>query len=256
MIIIKSKREIDGIRRSGMLAADVLLYASKLVKEGVTTLDINNTAAKMIQDHGAKPACLGYRGFPKEICVSVNDEICHGIPSNRKLVNGDVVKIDVTTILDGFFGDTAATYIVGHGNSSTQQLRDITLLSLQYGLNEVQPGVRVGKIGHVISCLAADYGYSVVDDYAGHGCGIHFHEEPQILHICKENYGSIMQSGMTFTIEPMLCQNSSKTMVGVDKWTAKTIDGGLSAQFEHTVLVTETGYEILTLPSVGKAFVS
>lgn len=253
MIIIKSEQQIDGIRKSGQLAADTLNYVGALVGVGVTTEDLNQAATQYMRARGGKPACLGYRGFPKEICISVNDVVCHGIPGPRALRSGDIVKLDVTTILDGFYGDTAATYEVGQVSKKAKGLIDCTKKCLELGLAQVKPGNRIGKIGFEINKYAWAEGYSVVYEFAGHGCGVQFHEEPTVMHVSDENTGPTMQAGMTFTIEPMINAGAPKVKIASDGWTALTVDGSLSAQFEHTVLVTTDGYEVLTLPSAKLA---
>lgn len=252
MIIIKTDHQIEGIRKSGRLAADALHFAGTLVVRGRTTNDICEIIKAYIESRGAKCACLGYRGFPKEICISVNDVVCHGIPDDYKLRDGDIVKIDITTILNGFFGDTAATFTVGQVSKKAKELIACTKQCLEIGIAQVKPRIRIGKIGYEINNYAYQGGYSVVYEFAGHGCGVEFHEEPVVLHIAADDYGPVMQEGMTFTIEPMICMGAPKVKIDRDGWTARTVDGMLSAQFEHTVLVTKYGCEILTLPSSGE----
>lgn len=249
MIVIKTAQQIERIRLSGTLAADALRYGGSLVKAGITTGQINDMVTAFIAGRGGKPACLGYRGFPKEICISLNDVVCHGIPGDRVLRAGDIVKIDVTTILDGFFGDTAATFSVGQISKKAQGLIDCTKKCLEIGIEQVKPGNHFGLIGYEINKYAQSEGYTVVYEFAGHGCGLAFHEEPPILHIAKADEGPIMREGMTFTIEPMICLGAPKVRIAADKWTALTNDGSLSSQFEHTIAVTKDGYDILTIPS-------
>jgi methionyl aminopeptidase len=252
MVLIKSKREIDGIRKSSQLAAATLQHVGKFVSAGVTTAYLDDLAARYIQGHGATSACLGYVGpygvpFPKTTCISINNEVCHGIPSSRPLLDGDIVKIDITTILDGFYGDTCSTFAVGNISTQASNLIAATKQCLQIGIDQVKPGKRTGWIGYEINQFAYPRGFSVVYEYSGHGTGVRFHEEPQIMHISATDAGPAMRAGMTFTIEPMINVGHPKTVVSNDGWTALTRDGSLSAQFEHTILVTDSGYEILTL---------
>ncbi len=255
MIIIKSQREIDGIRKSSQLAADTLVYLGSLIKIGITTQELNDAAARFIENRGGKSATFGYPGvngappFPGHICTSVNDVVCHGIPDSRPLKSGDIIKLDVTTILDGFFGDNAATYEVGQVSKKAKGLIDVTKRCLEIGIAQVKPGNRTGMIGHAIGTYAWNKGYTVVFEFAGHGCGIKFHEEPTIVHVSPAEHGPVMKEGMTFTIEPMINLGAPKVRLAADRWTALTNDGSLSAQFEHTVLVTKDGCEILTLPT-------
>lgn len=254
MVLIKSKREIDGIRKSSQLAADTVKHVGAIVAPGVTTESLDEAASVYIRDRGASSACLGYVGhngiaFPKETCISVNNEVCHGIPSSRKLREGDIVKIDVTTILDGFFGDTCSTFAVGVIKPHAANLMACTKRCLDIGVDLVKPGVRTGVIGYEINKYALSQGCSVVFEYSGHGVGLKFHEAPQIMHIAKETDGPSMRPGMTFTIEPMINLGRPNTVIAADRWTALTSDSSLSAQYEHTVLVTDSGHEILTLPT-------
>lgn len=253
MIQIKTDKQIEGIRASGRLAADTLAFAGTLVGVGVTTLELNDAAARFIRARNGKAACLNYRGFPKEICTSVNDVVCHGIPGPYKLRSGDIIKLDVTTILDGFFGDNAATFEVGQVSKKAKGLIEVTKKCLEIGMAQVRPGNRFGNIGFEINKFAWSEGYTVVYEFAGHGCGLHFHEEPAIIHTALQDSGPVMQEGMTFTIEPMINIGVPKVRIASDGWTAHTADGSLSAQFEHTVLVTKDGCEIMTLPSAKEA---
>jgi len=247
-IIIKTKEQIDGIRKSSKLAGEVLLYIADFVKEGVSTYYLDQLINNYIVERNAIPATMNYNGFPKSCCISPNDVVCHGIPSEDVILkNGDILNIDVTTILNGYFGDTSKMFIVGETSETAMKLVNATKHCLDLGIQQVRPGNYFGNIGYVISRYAIAQGFTVVYEYCGHGVGIEFHEEPQVDHAARKNSGPKMKPGMTFTIEPMI--NEGKPRVKVDEtdgWTARTVDKKLSAQFEHTILVTETGYEVLT----------
>ncbi|MCL3778984.1 type I methionyl aminopeptidase [Prolixibacteraceae bacterium JC049] len=247
-IIIKNKEQIEGIRKSSKLAGQSLVYIEQFVKEGVSTEFLNQKIHDFIIENNATPATLGYNGYPKSCCISLNNVICHGIPSEDTILkNGDILNIDVTTILDGYFGDTSRMYVVGEVDKKTQKLIDDTKHCLNLGIQQVRPGNHFGNIGFVIGRYAKAKGYSVVYEFCGHGIGMEFHEDPQVDHLSRKNTGDVMQPGMTFTIEPMINQGRPKAKIDKeDGWTARTIDGKLSAQFEHTILVTEDGYEVLT----------
>ena len=247
-IIIKTPEQIEGIRKSSKLAGQSLEYITEFVKEGVSTEYLNEKIDAYIRQNGAIPATLGYSGYPKSCCISVNEVVCHGIPSeNTILKNGDILNIDVTTILDGYFGDTSKMYTIGEISPLALELIEVTRHSMDLGIQQVKPGNQFGNIGFAISKYVKSKGFSVVFEYCGHGVGIEFHEEPQVDHAARRNTGSFMQPGMPFTIEPMINLGRPGTIVDkVDKWTARTVDKKLSAQFEHTILVTETGFEVLT----------
>jgi len=247
-IIIKTPEQIDGIRKSSKLAGQSLEYITEFVKEGVSTEYLNEKIEAYIRQNGAIPATLGYSGYPKSCCISVNEVVCHGIPSeNTILKNGDILNIDVTTILNGYFGDTSKMYTIGEISPLALELIEVTRHSMDLGIQQVKPGNQFGNIGFAISKYVKSKGFSVVYEYCGHGVGVEFHEEPQVDHAARRNTGSFMQPGMTFTIEPMINQGRPGTVVDkTDKWTARTVDKKLSAQFEHTILVTETGFEVLT----------
>jgi methionyl aminopeptidase len=248
MIHIKSKREIELMRKTCTLAMEVLLYIKPFVKPGTSTEELNTLCHEYIIEHGAIPSPLNYHGFPKSICTSLNKVICHGIPSKKDVLkDGDILNIDITTYLDKFHGDTNQTFLVGDVDPKTKKLVDVTYECTRLGIDQVKPGNRIGDIGSAIAELAHSHGYSVVKDYCGHGIGREFHEEPQVVHIAKKGTGPIMKPGMTFTIEPMINMGRPFCKVLKDNWTVVTKDKSLSAQFEHTILVTETGYEILTL---------
>lgn len=247
-IIIKNEEQIEGIRKSSKLAGEVLVYIEDFVKEGVSTYYLDQLIHNYIIGHKAIPATMNYNGFPKSCCISPNDVICHGIPAEDVILkNGDILNIDITTILNGYFGDTSKMFIVGEPNEIAMKLVNATKHCLDLGIQQVRPGNYFGNIGYAISRYAIAQGFTVVYEYCGHGVGIEFHEEPQVDHAARKNSGLKMKPGMIFTIEPMI--NEGKPRVRVDEsdgWTARTVDNKLSAQFEHTVLVTETGYEVLT----------
>ena len=212
----------------------------------MTTNELNDRCHDFIIDHGAVPAPLNYRGFPKSICTSVNDEICHGIPSDRKLRNGDVVNLDITTIVDGFHGDTNQSFFVGSPRKQAKKLVDTTREALQKAISIVRPGATLGDIGATIQQYVEPKGYSVVREFCGHGIGRNFHEDPQVLHFGTFGKGMELKKGMTFTIEPMINLGKPDLRILEDNWTAVTQDGTLSAQYEHTILVTDDGHEVLT----------
>ena len=248
MIKIKTQKQIEGIREASYLAAKCLNYLEPQVFEGITTEEINEYAAHYIEVRGGTSAPLNYKGFPKETCISVNEVICHGIPDKRKLENGDILNIDVTAIVDGYYGDTNKMYTVGEVSKEAQDLIDITQECLNIGIAQVYPGNHFGNIGYAIGTFAMSAGYNVVYQFCGHGVGLEFHEEPNIPHISQKDTGEIMKPGMVFTIEPMICIKSPEAVINeADGWTASTIDNGLSAQFEHTIAVTKDGYDILSL---------
>ncbi len=246
-IKIKTPEQIEGIRKSSRLAAETLKYLEQFVVPGTKTSFIDKKCEEFVRDNGAIPATKGYKGFPASCCISPNDVICHGIPGSYELKWGDIVNIDVTTILGGYFGDTCKMYPVGEISEYAQRLIDVTKQCLMIGREQCFPGNHFGNIGYNINQFAISQGYSVVYEFCGHGVGIKFHEDPEVAHIAPKNSGKIMEPGMIFTIEPMI--NAGKARSKVDKndgWTARTIDGKLSAQFEHTILVTQTGCEALT----------
>jgi methionyl aminopeptidase len=247
VIKIKTEEQIDGIRHAGSISAGCLDYLEKYVKAGVTTDELNGHAREFIEHHGATCAPLNYKGYPKETCISVNECICHGIPSDRQLLNGDILNIDVTSIKDGYYGDTSRMYSVGTISKEAEELIAATKECLNIGISQVYPENRFGNIGYAIGTYAQSRGYSVVYQFCGHGTGVEFHEEPNIPHIAHKDSGQIMKPGMVFTIEPMINIGAAEALLNeADGWTATTIDGKLSAQFEHTLVVTEEGCEILT----------
>ncbi|MBX7082796.1 MAG: type I methionyl aminopeptidase [Nannocystaceae bacterium] len=247
-IDIKSKHEIEKMRRSCRLAADVLDHVEPYVKPGVTTGELDRICHEYIVKHGAYPAPLNYKGFPKSICTSINEVVCHGIPGDRELRSGDIVNLDITTILDGFHGDTSEMFFVGEVDEAARKLVEVTRRSLWLGIQEVGPDKRIGDIGAAIVEYAnKQHGYGVVEAFCGHGIGREFHTAPQVSHVGRRGTGMRMRVGMTFTIEPMINEGTHQCDVLEDGWTAVTRDGRLSAQAEHTVLVTDDGVEVLTL---------
>jgi methionyl aminopeptidase len=247
-IIIKTEDQIAGIRKSSQLAGHTLDYIEDYVKEGVTTEFLNKKIEEFIRANKAIPATLNYKGYPKSCCISLNEVVCHGIPGERYILQkGDILNIDVTTILNGYYGDTSRMFYVGNVSESASELIATTRKCLQIGINQCYPENYFGNIGYFIHDYAKSKGFSVVSDYCGHGVGLRFHEEPQVEHAAERNSGKRMKPGMIFTIEPMINQGTSRTILDKkDGWTARTADGKLSAQFEHTILVTLAGCEVLT----------
>ncbi|MEC9396678.1 MAG: type I methionyl aminopeptidase [Myxococcota bacterium] len=249
LIQIKTAEEIEGMRRAGKLASQCLEHITKSVEPGMSTQDIDDLQMAFAKKHGATPAPLNYKGFPKSICTSINEVICHGIPDSKVILEeGDIIGVDVTLIVDGFYGDNASTIPVGEISPDAQKLLWHTLESLRRAIDIVKPGKRLGDIGHTIQSYAEKkLGYGVVRDFVGHGIGKHFHEEPQVPHVGKARTGVRLRPNMTFTIEPMINEGTYRLKVLEDDWTAVTLDGKLSAQYEHTIAVTEEGYEIMTV---------
>lgn len=251
MITIKSEREIDLMRRTCQLAANTLKYVTPFVKAGISTLELDEICHDYIVKNGAIPSPLNYNGYPKSICTSVNEVICHGIPDQKTILKeGDIVNVDITTYLDKFHGDNSKTFMIGEVRPETRKLVEVTYECLMAGIDEVKPGNFTGDIGAAITKIAHSHNYSVVEEYCGHGIGREFHEGPQIIHNAKARSGTQMRKGMTFTVEPMINLGTRHCQLLADGWTVITRDKKLSAQFEHTVLVTEDGVEILTLPTI------
>lgn len=247
-IIIKTPSEIDKMRVAGKLAAEVLEMIEPHVVPGVTTDELNQICHDHIVDvQHAIPAPLNYHGFPKSICTSINQQVCHGIPSNKKLKSGDIVNIDITVIKDDYHGDTSKMFCVGEVSPHAKRLVKMTQEALYRGIEQVIPGAALGNIGHAIQKFAESNRFSVVREFCGHGIGQKFHEEPQVLHYGKPGEGISLEAGMIITIEPMLNLGKRHVKVLADGWTAVTKDHSLSAQWEHTILVTDHGHEILTL---------
>lgn len=247
-VIIKTPEDITKMRIAGRQAAEVLEFIEPYVVPGVTTAELDQLCHDYItQTQGNIPAPLNYKGFPKSICTSVNQVVCHGIPSDKKtLKNGDIINIDVTVISQGYHGDTSKMFAVGKVAPHAQRLIQITQECLYKGIDLVRPGTTLGDIGHVIQAHAESHYYSIVRDYCGHGIGKIFHEDPQVLHYGKPGEGMTLEEGMTFTIEPMINAGKATTKLKADGWTVETKDGRLSAQWEHTLAVTATGVEVLT----------
>jgi methionyl aminopeptidase len=247
-VIIKTPDEIEKMRVAGRLAAEVLEMIGDHVKPGVSTDELDRICHDYIViQQEAIPAPLNYRGFPKSICTSVNHQVCHGIPGNKILKGGDIVNIDITVIKDGFHGDTSKMFFVGKPSVLSQRLVDITQKAMWKGIELVRPGIHLGDIGHAIQRFVESNGYSVVQEYCGHGIGRGFHEDPQVLHYGTPDTGMALQPGMTFTIEPMVNAGKRNVKLLPDGWTVVTKDRKPSAQWEHTLLVTADGYEVLTL---------
>lgn len=246
-ISIKNDQEINKMRIAGRLAAEVLDMIGPHVKAGVTTEDLDTLCHDyIVNEQQAIPACLNYRGFPKSICTSINHVVCHGIPGDKQLKEGDIINIDVTVIKDGYHGDTSKMFFVGKPTILAQRLVRTTQECLYLGIQMVKPGVHLGDIGYAISRHAHKQRFSVVREYCGHGIGAEFHEDPQVLHYGTPSTGEVLVPGMTFTIEPMINAGKRFTKLLPDGWTVITKDRCLSAQWEHTLLVTETGCEVLT----------
>lgn len=245
-IRIKSAQDIEGIRRAGRLTIETLDMVEARLRIGMTTDEINTLVHDFTIRNGAVPAPLNYRGFPKSVCVSVNEEICHGIPDGRVIAEGDIVNVDVTPILDGYYADANKTFFMGSPGPDARKIVDVARECLRLGMDMVQPGNTTGDIGWAIQRYAEANQCSVVREFVGHGVGLDFHEAPQILHYGRKGEGVPLVSGMVFTIEPMINLGKRHLRILDNQWTAVTVDGSLSAQFEQTILVTENGYESLT----------
>lgn len=250
-IKLKTPDQIEKMRIAGKLAADVLEMIEPYVKPGISTGELDQICYEyIINEQKAIPANIGYHGYQHTSCISVNDVVCHGIPSfDKKLKDGDILNIDVTVIKDGYHGDTSRMYTAGKPTITGQKLCEVTQNCLYEAIKIVRPGIRLREIGKTIQHYVESFGFSTVREYCGHGIGEVYHDEPQILHYNADDGGVILQSGMTFTIEPMVNTGDWRTRTMKDGWTVKTKDHGLSAQYEHTILVTDNGSEILTLRS-------
>lgn len=252
-VTIKTPEEQDKMREAGRLAGEVLDMIGPYVKPGVTTDELDRICNDyIVNKQKTIPANVGYNGFPKTICSSVNHVVCHGIPNDKKLKNGDIINIDVTVIKDGFHGDTSKMYYVGEPSVLARRLVEVTHDAMLMGIEMVRPGTRLGDIGHAIQQFAESHGFSVVREYCGHGIGRVYHEDPQVLHYGSPGIGLELKAGMTFTIEPMINAGKRHVKTLPDGWTVVTKDHSLSAQWEHTVLVTPTGHEILTRRANGE----
>jgi methionyl aminopeptidase len=250
-ITIHAPEDFAGMRRAGRLAAETLDMITKYVRPGVTTGQLDALCHEFILSRGAVPAPLNYRGFPKSTCISINHVVCHGIPGDRRLAEGDILNIDVTPVLDGWHGDSSRMYAAGTPGTRARVLMDVTYQALMRGVGAVRPGVTLGDIGHAIQSFVEGQRFSVVRDFCGHGIGRRFHEAPNILHFGRPGEGPELRPGMFFTIEPMVNAGRPEVKVLDDGWTAVTRDRSLSAQFEHMVGVTEEGCEIFTLSPAG-----
>ena len=250
-IVIHAPEDFAGMRAAGQLAAATLDMITEHVRPGVTTEELDRICHAFITGHNAVPAPLNYRGFPKSICTSINHVVCHGIPGARKLENGDVVNIDVTVILDGWFGDCSRMYVAGAASTKARNLMDVTFEAMMRGIAVVKPGASLGDIGYAIQSYVEAQRFSVVRDFCGHGIGRTFHAPPNILHFGRPGEGTVLRAGMFFTIEPMVNAGRPEVKVLDDGWTAVTRDRSLSAQFEHMIGVTETGCEVFTYSPAG-----
>jgi methionyl aminopeptidase len=250
-IPIHGPEEFDGMRRAGRLAAELLDEITPFVKPGVTTNELDRICAEYTQDHGAISAPLGYRGFPKSICTSINHVVCHGIPGDKSLRDGDIINIDVTPILDGWHGDSSRMYPVGRIGVKARRLIDVTHEAMVRGIAQVRPGATLGDIGYAIQSYAEGERFSVVRDFCGHGLGRIFHCAPSVVHYGRPGRGTVLREGMFFTIEPMINAGRLETKILADGWTAVTKDKSLSAQFEHSLAVTADGYELFTESPAG-----
>jgi methionyl aminopeptidase len=252
-VTIKTPEEQDKMREAGHLAAQVLDMIGPYVKPGVSTDELDRLCNDFIVNtQKTIPANVGYNGFPKTLCTSVNHVVCHGIPNDKKLKNGDIINIDVTVIKDGFHGDTSKMYFVGEPSVMAKRLVQVTHDAMLLGIEMVRPGARLGDIGHAIQQFAEGHGFSVVREYCGHGIGRIYHEDPQVLHYGSPGIGLELKAGMTFTVEPMINAGKRHVRTLPDGWTVVTKDHSLSAQWEHTILVTPTGHEILTRRANGE----
>jgi methionyl aminopeptidase len=246
VVILKSSWEIDLIRKSGRIVAEALARLTKLVEPGITTLDLDRLSEEYILKRGAKPAFKGYRGYPYTLCASVNEQVVHALPSERTLKEGDIVSLDLGSIVDGYYGDAAVTVPVGQVSEEARRLMAVTQESLQRAIEAARPGNRLSDISHAVQAAVEAEGFSVVRLFVGHGIGRSLHEEPQIPNFGPPGHGPVLKTGMVLAIEPMVNAGSPDVMILEDRWTAVTCDGSLSAHFEHTVALTENGTEVLT----------
>jgi methionyl aminopeptidase len=243
---IKTKKEIDGVRRASQIAAETLLVVADAIRVGMTTDEIDRIVHEDTIRRGARPAPLHYQGFPKSVCTSVNEVVCHGIPGPQRLKNGDIINVDVTSIFDGFYGDTSATFFIGEPSAQARHVTEVARQCLALGIAEVRNNARLGDIGAAIQAFAEGSGCSVVRQFVGHGIGRRFHEAPQVSHVGQRGSGLRLKAGMCFTIEPMINLGGYDVEILDDGWTVLTKDRSLSAQFEHTIVVTSDGCEVLT----------
>ena len=246
-IIIKTEKEIAGIRKSSQLTHEILDMLEERIEAGITTGQIDRWVHKYTVEHGATPAPLNYHGFPKSVCTSLNEVVCHGIPSDERVLPGvDMINVDVTCILEVYYGDASRMFLIGDVSPQARRLVEVTRECLHRGIDQVKPGNRLGDIGHAIQQHAEAHGYAVVREFVGHGTGIDFHEPPNVHHYGEPHTGDRLEPNMVFTIEPMINAGRQEIEVLDDGWTAVTVDGSLSAQWEHTMRVTKDGVEVLT----------
>ena len=246
-VVIHTAADFEGMRKAGRLASKTLDYIAPFVKAGITTAELDKLCYDFITHHGAVPAPLGYHGFPKSICTSVNHVVCHGIPGDKRLCEGDIINIDVTVILEGWHGDTSRMFTLGKVGLRAEKLINTTFEAMMRGIEMVKPGNTLGDVGHAIQNFVERQGFSVVRDFCGHGLGKVFHMPPTVVHFGKPGTGLVLQEGMFFTIEPMVNAGKSAVKILEDGWTAVTRDRSLSAQFEHSLGVTSQGHEIFTI---------
>lgn len=243
--VVKTQEQIEGIRKSGKLTKEILDKVGDIVKAGVTTNEINRWVHDYTVKNGGIPAPLNYNGFPKSVCTSINDVICHGIPDETILKDGDIINIDVTTILDGYYSDASRMFIIGNASAKANKLVEVAKECLYLGLEQVKPYTSLNNVGRAVEEHAKKNGFSIVRDYGGHGIGVGFHEFPHVDHYARKDKGVLLLPNMVFTIEPMVNEGKYECEILDDDWTVVTKDGSLSAQWEHTIRVTEDGYEIL-----------
>lgn len=251
MISLKSPREIEAMRRAGRITAQARALAGSMVAPGVTTLEIDKAVRRFIESQGAKPSFLGYSGFPGSACISINEEVIHGIPSHRKLREGDIVSVDVGAFIDGFHGDCAATYACGQVSEEAKKLIEVTRQSFWEGIQHARPGQRVSDISHAVQQYVEANGCSVVRDFVGHGVGAKLHEAPEVPNFGPAGHGPRLQPGMTIAVEPMVNAGDWRVKVLKDGWTTVSLDGSLTAHYENTILITEDGPEVLTVTEDG-----
>ena len=247
MICIKSNKEIEKLRKAGQITAGALQAAGEALRPGMTTHELDKVVERYILSHGAKPGFKGYGGFPAAACISVNDEVIHGIPDNRKILEGDIVSVDTGAFVDGYHGDSCKTFACGKISDDVQALLDSTEESLYEAIKMVKPGVRLGDIGAAIQKYNEDRGFSVVREYCGHGLGRDLHEDPEVPNYGHKGYGPIIQNGLVIAVEPMINMGKKEIVIDDDEWTTRTRDGRPSAHYENTIAITDEGVEILTL---------
>jgi len=244
--LLKTEEQINGIRQACQLSKVILDEAGKCIRPGISTAEIDRLVYQLTRDSGAQPATLNYKGFPASCCTSINEVICHGIPGKQILAEGDIINVDVTTVLNGYYGDTSRMFFAGIPSAEARQLVEVARECMDLGIQQVKPFNRIGDIGEVIENCATRYGYSVVRDYGGHGVGMEFHEQLFIPHYGERGRGMVLVPNLVFTVEPMINAGDFRCKLLEDGWTTITADGSLTAQWEHTILVTKTGVEILT----------